>query len=127
MPWKKARTSDVPAVRGIYAFTLQFENPLLPKHGYVLYVGIVGDKNERTLRVRFRDYFSEFKKDSGRPKVRHMLKKWRGQLTFQCAVVPDRRFSLKKLERQLCDSIVPYINKQDLSAKLREGKEAAGL
>ena len=126
VPWEKTQKKLVPRMRGIYAFTLRFTNPLLPDHGYILYVGIAGDKKSKgTLRSRFWNYFRE--REKGRTRVAYMLQKWEGHLTFQYAEVPDCRYSLAKLEKSLCDAVVPYAVRNDLSATLRKGKEAAGL
>jgi hypothetical protein len=126
VPWDKGQKTAIPKVRGIYAFTVRFTNPLLPDHGYILYVGIAGDKKSKgTLRSRFWNYFRE--REDGRTRVAYMLQKWDGHLDFQFAEVPDRRYSLEKLEKSLCDAVVPFASRNDLSAKLRKGKEAAGL
>jgi hypothetical protein len=128
VPWDKAQRPAVPTERGIYAFTVQFANSLLPCHGYILYVGITGDKKStQTLRDRFASYFTTKEKERGRTRVGYLLNKWDGHLTFQYAEVPDHRFNLHKLEKQLCDSIIPYATRNDLSAKIRKAKEAAGL
>jgi hypothetical protein len=126
VPWNKRSMSKVPARRGIYAFTIRFRNSLLPEHGYILYVGIAGDEDSRgTLRTRFSRYFREAR--AGRSRVHYFLNKWRSHLTFQYSEVPDKRFSLEKIEEQLCDAIVPFASRNDLSATLRKAKEAAGL
>ena len=128
VPWRKSQKAEVPAQRGIYAFTVEFANPLLPRHGYILYVGITGDKaSARTLRDRFASYFTRKEMEVGRTRVGYMLNKWEGHLSFQYAEVRDHRFNLHKLEKQLCDSIVPFASRNDLSAKIRKAKEAAGL
>lgn len=128
VPWDKSQQPAVPDERGIYAFTVEFANPLLPRHGYILYVGIAGDKTSTgTLRDRFSSYFTTKEKDRGRTRVGYMLNRWEGHLTFQYAEICDHRFNLHKLEKQLCDSIIPYASRNDLSAKIRKAKEAAGL
>lgn len=128
VPWDLSQKQSVPEVRGIYAFTVQFGAARLPSHGYVLYVGITGaGTSAGTLRSRFASYFRERERYNGRNRVGYILNKWEKHLVFQFAEVPDPSFDLEDLEKRLCDAIIPYASRNDLTARVRKGKDAAGL
>lgn len=44
--------------RGVYAFCIHHPSPVLPCHGYVLYIGIAGRNSWRSLRERYQDYLT---------------------------------------------------------------------
>ena len=74
--------------RGIYAFVVSHFNPVLPRHGYVVYVGIGGHKSKRSLRARYRDYLNT-KKILKRDRVAAMIGRWADVLHFVYAPVED--------------------------------------
>jgi hypothetical protein len=104
--------------RGVYAFIIENRHTALPSHGYIMYIGMTGHANERTLQKRFTSYTAE-KQKAKRAGIYYMLNKWQGNVYFHFASVLDRRKSLKKLEAELCDALVPPINSNDFSAEMR--------
>lgn len=121
--WKEVKFEPasrtlIPQSRGVYAFIAQPEGPGLPPHGYLMYVGITGDATSRTLRTRYGDYLVE-QKVLKRANIHFMLKNWAGHLRFSFAPVLDRRYSLRSLEKKLCDALIPPFNSNDFSAELR--------
>src|SRR3982074_2233001 len=70
LDWKKIRfmesnQSQVPEERGIYAFTLELSPTKLPPHGYILYVGITGNKSGSNLNIRYRQYVGHLRNRDG--------------------------------------------------------------
>jgi hypothetical protein len=106
----------IPQVRGIYFFMIKYETNLLPSHGYIAYVGLTGDQNERTLHLRYGDYL----RDQSRPKRVHiyeLLNRWKNNIYFYFAEVPDREESLTDIETNLLDSLIPPYNRKDFSGE----------
>lgn len=115
----------IPQVRGIYVFTLALETGLLPEHGYILYMGITGDKSKATLRSRFNQYVADYKKKKGRPKVYNFLERWKGDLYFSFVPIPDNRKSLSKLEKNFLSAVIPPVNERDITARISSARRAA--
>ena len=118
----KSSAQDIPSERGIYAFMIEFVKDGLPPNGYIMYVGETGDTSRRTLHDRFLSYFSEIKTKT-RP-IHKILRKYRQYAYFHFSKVSDKRRSLKKLERKLCDALVPPCNVRDFSVDLKTAKRA---
>ena len=74
--------------RGVYAFVVSHCSPVLPQHGYVVYVGIAGQRSERSLRERYRDYLNT-KKILKRDNITRIIGTWSDVLYFVFAPVPD--------------------------------------
>jgi hypothetical protein len=128
LSWKKVRFSSrnkalIPKERGIYAFILEHNEATLPPHGYVMYIGISGDKSQHTIRDRFGNYLRE-KKINKRPSITYMLNNWEKCLFFHYAVVTDKRISLSKLEKNMSDAFVPPFSTNDFSAEIRQARKA---
>ena len=111
--------------RGIYAFSVYHENPILPRHGYVLYIGIAGRRSERSLRARYRDYFNE-RKIAERPGILRMIVTWSDVLKFCFAPIEDTISSeqLEELERQLVGAFMPPFSVGDVEADLKRARRA---
>jgi hypothetical protein len=124
LSWKEvkfdpANATAVPERSGIYAFVVRHANNHFPPHGYIMYIGITGDVGPtRTLRVRYRDYLREKKRDK-RPRVSYMLNKYQDDLYF-CYVALDRsKVDLGQLELHLNDCILPPVVVKDFTAEVR--------
>lgn len=115
--------ASIPTDRGIYAFVAEHNENQLPPHGYVMYVGISGDKSSHNLRRRYGDYLRE-KRIKKRAGIHYMLNKWGTCLYFHFAVVNDRRISLLNLEKAMSDALVPPFSQNDFSAEIREARRA---
>ena len=117
--FEAANANSIPEQSGVYAFVVRHENNHFPPHGYVMYIGITGDVGPtRTLRVRYRDYLNEKKRDK-RPRVNYMLNKYENDLYF-CFVPLDRNVvDLGKLELDLNDCILPPVVVKDFTAEIR--------
>jgi hypothetical protein len=128
--WDEVKFEDssrslIPDERGIYAFTIHSSRPGLPKHGYIMYVGITGDNSSKTLRKRFKDYIqAEEAIIVKRPKVRKLLKKWAEVLYFQYVSITDESIDLHDIEQRLNDLFQSPSVTQDFSAEVRAARRA---
>ena len=114
VPFESTNRQSVPSTRGIYAFVVEYNQSQFPPHGYLMYIGITGNANKRTLRNRYSDYLRGIKSEK-RARVRWMLNKFDGCLSFYFAEIPDRRVNLEKLESDLLNVIHPPCNKADFT------------
>lgn len=119
----KGNKKNIPDQRGIYAFIIECTELGFPPHGYLMYIGMTGQDSDHTLYKRYGDYFgkSELQK---RSKLKRMMGKWKSDLHFHFVPIPDKRYSLTKLETALCDAIIPPCNVQDFSAEIRREVKA---
>lgn len=103
--------------RGVYAFVIADRRAFLPRHGYVVYVGIAGRDSHRTLRARYEDYFKQ-SEIQRRPAVRRMIVTWHPILRFHFAPVDDDFPSqeLKAIEKRLITAFLPPFCKNDIEA-----------
>lgn len=111
--------SEVPDTRGVYAFVVEPDIPGVFQHGYPFYVGETGDRNDRTLRVRYNEYVQNEQRIRERHGIHYMLKKWGAHMYFYFAEIPDRRRRLKLLEAALNDALLPPFSVRDFSAEVR--------
>ena len=111
--------------KGVYAFVVMHENKVLPKHGYVMYIGIAGKDSDRSLQDRYKDYLntSTVKKRLG---IARMVVNWREVLHFFFAPVERDVPSsdLEKMEEQLITALMPPFSEGDMDAKLRAQRRA---
>ena len=118
----------VPADKqGLYAFAICLNNAGLPPHGYILYIGIAGQDSDRSLRVRYSDYFSE-SKVMKRARIARMIGTWHQILRFYFAPVDDDMSSedLKELEQKLNTALMPPFSVGDLEAETKQMQRAFG-
>ena len=114
--------------RGVYAFAICHPSTVLPTHGYILYIGIVGiggPDSTRSLRDRYREYLNP-KRNAKRSGISFMIGNWHQVLRFFFAPVGDD-FSpkdLKTLEKQLNTALMPPYSRADLDANTRAQQRA---
>ncbi len=131
LKWRPVRFSPanhavVPKSRGVYAFVVQHDNVSFPPHGYVMYIGIVGDTSAaRTLHARYREYLKEreLKVTAPRPKVYILLQEYMNDLVFYFAEVKDTTIDLSVIEDSLLDVLIPPCN-ETFSANIRPAVSA---
>jgi hypothetical protein len=122
VPFESSYRTAVPTTRGVYAFVVEYTTAQFPPHGYLMYIGISGNSNQRTLRLRYSDYLRGVTKEK-RERVKWMLNKFQGCLFFYFAEVSDRRIDLAKLETDLLNVTHPPCNKADFSgAKIKTAR-----
>lgn len=116
--WQKLRFNEnnkasISNERGIYAFVVSIANTLIPQHGYIVYIGITGARNPRSLKARYADYLRERRLGSKRPRIRTMFSLWGDHLDFWFAPCPDTDLDLEVLERELNTLIIPPFVEKD--------------
>ncbi len=111
--------------RGIYAFGIGVDSNVLTPHSYILYIGIAGRKSGRSLRARYKDYFSE-SKILKRPRIARMIGTWSQVLKFHYAAIENNVTSeqLERLEEQLNGALMPPMSNGDLEATLKNKRSA---
>lgn len=124
LQWQKVRFDKasqalVPQQRGIYVFTVELEPSKLPIHGYMMYVGITGHESKNAnLRKRFGQYLGHQRNDTGRARVRFLLRNWRKDLFFNFVPLPQANVDLKKMETAFISAVIPPVNRTDFDADL---------
>jgi len=116
---------NVPDERGLYAFTVRSSKLGLPKHGYIMYIGMTGNTGSSTLKKRFSNYLTD--KEAAtvkRPKVYEMLTRWETALYFQFTTVSDTSTDLRDLEKRLNDIFQSPCATQDFTANVRKARMA---
>ena len=106
--------------RGVYAFVISHCSPVLPPHGYVVYVGIAGKNSGRSLRARYRDYLNT-KKILKRDRVTKMIGNWADVLHFVYAPVSNQTSAddLIELEQQINGALLPPFSPGDRKARIK--------
>lgn len=128
LTWSRVRFSKgnldkIASKSGVYAFVIGEDDPNLPPHGYVAYVGQTGaKKDDRTLRYRAREYLRE-KTRPKRMTVFHFLNKWQRCLFFHFAPLDAAKFDLLSVEAKLNDALMPPYSQQDFSPEVRTSKK----
>lgn len=128
IPYGEAEIDAVPDDRrGVYAFTLRAKNPVMPPHGYVMYIGIAGRRSDRSLRARYRDYLNT-RKVAKRLTIARLIGTWHDVLHFQFAAVEDVVTSeqLEAIEKQLNSCMMPVFSDGDLEAETKAKRKAFG-
>jgi hypothetical protein len=110
--------TNVPSVRGVYAFVISYQKSHFPPNYLIVYFGETGETGNETLRSRFVSYFRELKGPKRRA-VHYALRKYASHIYFYFCAIPDRRRSVKKLEKQLTGTFFPVYNVRDFDAELR--------
>lgn len=116
--FSKNERTKIPTARGVYAFVIEFRKAHLPPNHHIVYFGEVGERGSGTLRSRFLSYFSEMKSKKNRA-VHYPLEKYKEHIFFHFCAIPDKRRSVKKLEKQLTRTFVPPYNIRDFDTDLR--------
>lgn len=131
LEWKKLVFPDqakknVPDVRGVYAFAIDVQNPLVPPTSYITYIGLGGKKgNGSTLKKRFTTYIRNMKTPD-RVRIAEMLDRWKSNLTYYYAVVDDND-DTEAIEETLLSILIPPYNRGDFSAELKSLLQGANI
>lgn len=122
--FEQGSKAQVPDNGGIYAFIVKHPNDHFPPHGFVMYIGITGERGkERTLRDRFGEYLYEKAKNK-RVKLHFMLNKYKENLYFNYVALDAHDVDLSQLEIDLNDALVPPVGTKDFSAEIRQLRDA---
>lgn len=119
----RAEVSKIPDdKRGIYALAICHPSKVLPPHGYVIYIGIAGQKSNRSLRERYKDYLNQGRVQKERPRLARAIGVWQDVLRFYFAPVGPRLSSkdLERLEKQVNTALLPPCSPGDLEASTKQ-------
>lgn len=107
--------------RGVYAFAICYESSNLPRHGYILYIGIAGRNSNRSLRERYKDYLNQ-RNVMKRARIALMIGNWHSVLRFFYSPIADSVSSdeLQELEKKLNGAFLPPFAVGDFDAEVRE-------
>lgn len=110
---------------GLYAFSIRGSSTALPPHGYIVYIGAVGFKPNRTLRDRYKEYLS-VRRVLKRERIARMIRSWHQVLTFHYAPVPSTvtPAELGQMERHLNSTLIPPFSVRDLDSKVKQQRTA---
>ena len=107
-PFLQDQIKNIPSKPGIYSFVIQLGVSSHPECSYLMYIG----RTERTLRTRFREYFSEKQnEEKGRPKILRLLNQYQGYLHFCCSTI-QKKERIKEIEKALIAAFLPPCNDQ---------------
>ena len=113
---EKSVKSQIPDIPGIYTFLVQPGIASHPSASYLMYVG-----KANSLRTRFGQYFSERKRNTGRPNIIFLFNKYPDHLWFCYTPVPKAQ--LGYTENELIGAFMPPLNDQ-IQAKAKKGIRA---
>ncbi len=126
IPYGDEHIDEVPDDRrGIYAFCVCKESPVLPMHCYVMYIGIAGRKSNRSLRARYREYLNA-KKVLKRARIARMIGTWNSVLRFYFAPIDEDITSaqLEQIEEELNSALLPPMSEGDIEAGIKNQRRA---
>lgn len=129
LEWQSVKFCDdsaknIPMQRGIYSFIVQHISNSFPSNAYVMYFGITGDTNSRTLRTRYKEYLRE-RTRAKRVRIHEMLVRWDQDMYFYFVPIPDKSVSLADIETNLLTAIIPPFNERDFVGKFGNTVKAA--
>ncbi len=125
LTWSKCKFIDseadnIPQQPGLYTFIIQPCIANHPLNSYIMYIGMTS----RTLRQRFKEYHSEMRRETGRPKIVRMLTKYPNNTYFCYTIVRESSSELKDKEKALMAAWIPPCNLPRLPARVRRIVEA---
>lgn len=107
--------ASIPALKGVYAFTVNPGYSGLCETRYLFYIG----KTNRDLQTRFGEYVDEGNgKGKPRIKVFEMLKQYAGHLYFNYATIANSD-QVDEAEDKLINTFVPNVNVAIEIAKIK--------
>ncbi|ENU5778535.1 hypothetical protein ACNPP3_003203 [Vibrio vulnificus] len=119
--------ADIPNKKGVYAFSIQFDNGLLPNNSYIMYIGKGGEiGNTSSILTRYNSYRKYEKKPSDRPKLHTLFNLWKGHITYSYAVTPAG-VSPGEIEKKLNNIFQPPYSYMDYTAEVKLDRKGANL
>lgn len=117
----------IPEQKGIYAFSIQFDNGNLPNNSYVMYIGKGGEiGNNSSIKARYDSYVAYEEERQHNLKFSIFFKMWRHHITYSYAVLPDD-VSPGEVEKRLNNILQPPLSKNDYSAEVRTDRIGAQI
>lgn len=117
----------IPEERGIYAFSIQFNNENLPNNSYVMYIGKGGEiGNTSHIKKRYDSYVAYSNGTQENPKFTAFFDMWRHHITYSYAVLPNN-ISPGEVEKKLNNILQPPLSYMDYSAEVRLDRRGAQI
>lgn len=121
IPFTKQHVNTLPEEKGLYAFAICANHPDLPPTSYIVYLGIAGIGEERTLRKRCKDYL---RLPQSRAKIEGMIERWGPVLQLYYAQFKNNDIAtLRNIEECLLSMLTPPFNTNDLKGVLKRAVE----
>ena len=109
---------------GIYLFMAK-PDIVHNSHGYLMYVGRSRKSASRNLRKRLREYYTEKRNISKRPKIYRMLNGWGEYLYIRYLPLYNcDNSTIEKIEAELISKIIPPFNDEIPNKTIRNAVEA---
>ena len=119
--------ADIPDKQGVYAFSIQFDNGILPSNSYIMYIGKGGELgNESSILKRYRSYTKYQEEPCDRPKLHALFNYWKGHITYSYAVTPTG-ISPGDVEKRLNNIFQPPYSHMDYTAEVKLDRRGANL
>lgn len=131
LEWKSCDFYDpavkIPDEKGVYAFSIQFNDNHLPNNSYIMYIGKGGEiGNKSSIKARYNSYVAYSKKTVSNPKFDIFFDMWRHHITFSYAVLPDN-ISPGEIEKKLNNILQPPLSYADYTAEVKLDRRGAQL
>ncbi|WP_241823918.1 hypothetical protein [Vibrio crassostreae] len=118
---------DIPDEQGVYAFSVEFSNGILPNNSYVMYVGKGGELgNNSSISKRYRSYFKYENAPHDRPKLHTLFSLWKDHITYSFARTPAG-VSPGEVEKKLNNILQPPFSYMDFTAEVRYDRRGANI
>ena len=123
--FNRSERARVPRKPGLYAFAVQPPHTDFPPSSWLFYVGEVGatGSENRTLWQRYKEYLNELE-DSIRPKMGHLIYRYRDYVQFYYCELDPTANDLKALETKLISALWPDGNINDFDADVARIRRA---
>ncbi|MEF1327819.1 hypothetical protein [Vibrio sp. M260121] len=118
---------DVPDEKGVYAFSIAFDNGILPNNSYVMYIGKGGELgNDSSISKRYSTYFKYENAPYDRPRLHTLFSMWKDHITYSFARTPAG-VSPGEVEQKLNNILQPPFSFMDFTAEVRFDRRGANL
>ncbi len=119
--------ADIPDEKGVYAFSIKFDNGILPSNSYVMYIGKGGEiGNNSSISKRYQTYFKYEDAAHDRPRLHTLFSMWKDHITYSFARTPEG-ISPGEVEQKLNNILQPPFSFMDYTAQVRLDRRGANL
>ncbi|MCK8085761.1 hypothetical protein [Vibrio sp. 1CM8B] len=131
LEWKNCKfmdpNADVPDEKGVYAFSIEFDNGILPNNSYIMYIGKGGELgNKSSILKRYKSYSKYKEEPCDRPKLHTLFNFWVNHITYSYAVTPAG-ISPGEVEKKLNNIFQPPYSYMDYSVEVKLDRKGANL
>lgn len=117
----------IPEQKGVYAFSIQFNNGNLPNNSYVMYIGKGGEiGNNSSIKARYNSYVAYEEGRQFKLKFNTFFKMWKHHIIFSYATLPEG-VSPGEVEKKLNNILQPPLSINDYSAEVKLDRSGANI